>query len=273
MAEMLEKCVQLKTRLEGGEKIHVAICTPLYGGIGMVDYFTSLMDTISMLRSLGIGCEFFYLKYESLIQRGRNTLCTLALNKPEVTHVLFIDSDIKWHQYDVLKLLNDDKQLVGGLYPKKSLNHNRIFNIEQILKMKESKYNSGVSDEQIIKHHLVDYNLNFSDNRKVNTDGTMEVKYIATGFMMIKREVFNRMKEMHPEWAYVDDIHKNQIPNLYAYFDCFIFEGRYLSEDWGFCERWRQCGGEVYADLLIPLTHIGTFNYEGRILSTLKLDK
>jgi hypothetical protein len=274
MAEMLEKCTQLKLRLDGGEKIYVAICTPLYGGVGMVDFFMSLMETVIMLRSLGIGCEFFYLKYESLIQRGRNTLCGLALNKPEVTHVFFIDGDIKWHPYDVLKLLNNDKQLVGGLYPKKNIVFDRMFSIENILKIKDNKYNNGLTDEQIVKHHLVDYNLNFSENKKINTDGTMEVKYIATGFMMIKREVFDKMKELHPEWEYNDDIHsgKEKIPNLYAYFDCFIHEGRYLSEDWGFCERWRQCGGLVHADIMIPLTHIGTFNYEGRIMSTVRID-
>jgi hypothetical protein len=133
------------------------------------------------------------LKYESLIQRGRNTLCGLALNKPEVTHVFFIDGDIKWHPYDVLKLLNNDKQLVGGLYPKKNIVFDRMFSIENILKIKDNKYNNGLTDEQIVKHHLVDYNLNFSDNKKINTDGTMEVKYIATGFMMIKREVFDKM--------------------------------------------------------------------------------
>ena len=123
MTEILKNFPCLKFKIENGEKISVAICTPLYGGIGMVDFFLCLMDTINLLKSLNIGCKFINLKYESLVQRGRNTLTALALNDPEVTHVFFIDGDIKWNPVDVLRLLNDDKHLVGGLYPKKKYKH------------------------------------------------------------------------------------------------------------------------------------------------------
>lgn len=129
------------------------------------------------------------------------------------------------------------------------------------------------SDEEMIRHNLVNYNLNYSENENV-VDGLMEVKHVATGFMMIKRKVFETFQKEHPEWAYIDDIHigAQKIPNLYAYFDCYIKNGKYLSEDWAFCDRWTTCGGKIYADITIGLTHIGTVNYEGRILSTIKIN-
>jgi hypothetical protein len=37
--------------------------------------------------------------------------------------------------------------------------------------------------------------------------------------------------------------------------------GRPLSEDYSFCERWRQCGGEVWCGVDYPIGHIGNFTY------------
>lgn len=266
--DILNNFPNLKLRLENEEKICIAICTPFYGGIGTVDYFACLMDTIDLLKSVGIKHHFLNLKYESLIQRGRNTLVAMALNYSDTTHVFFIDSDIKWNAHDVLKLINNDKPLVAGIYPKKIYQFDKLKKIDKILEMKKFSYNESLSDNDIIKHNLVYYNLNFTDSRKIEGN-LLEVKHVATGFMMIKRSVFDTLKERHPEWEYKDDINLEKISNLYAYFDCYISQEtkQYLSEDWAFCERWKECGGKIYADLTIPLTHIGPIGYEGRIMS------
>lgn len=270
MTDILKSFPLVRFKIENGEKLGVAICTPLYGGIGMVEYFLCLMDTINLLKSLGIGCKFLHLKYESLVQRGRNTLTALALNDPDVTHVMFIDGDIKWNPVDVLRLLNDDKDIVGGLYPKKAYKFDRIKNYEKILQSKTNKQNVDLTDEQIIRHHLVDYNFNCTENKQI-VNGLLEVRHLATGFIMIKRNVFDTLRAKHPEWAYIDDIHPNKIPNLHAFFDCFILNGQYLSEDWAFCDRWRSAEGKIYANLLISLVHIGSMEYDGRILTTLNM--
>jgi hypothetical protein len=56
-----------------------------------------------------------------------------------------------------------------------------------------------------------------------------------------------------------------QSPNLFALFDCIIDHetGAYLSEDYSFCRRWRQIGGEIWIDGASNLTHTGPYEFVG----------
>ena len=45
---------------------------------------------------------------------------------PDSTHFLFIDNDITWDPVDIFKLLLADKDLIGGIYPLKSYEWNKL---------------------------------------------------------------------------------------------------------------------------------------------------
>ena len=55
-------------------------------------------------------------------------------------------------------------------------------------------------------------------------------------------------------------------PRIHAFFETLIHpvSGRYLSEDFAFCHRWRSTGGDVWVDVQTPLGHEGSFMFEGR---------
>lgn len=98
-----------------------------------------------ILHRLGILFEIKYLFNESLIERARNEIvrnpwpscahngapCTLPSAEPQVrmfldnplnmTHLIFIDSDIEFDARDVLRMLSHKKQLICGAYPKKAI--------------------------------------------------------------------------------------------------------------------------------------------------------
>ena len=40
---------------------------------------------------------------------------------------------------------------------------------------------------------------------------------------------------------------------------------RYLSEDYYFSRLWQECGGEIWADLAMPLTHFGNRAFKGHV--------
>jgi hypothetical protein len=64
----------------------------------------------------------------------------------------------------------------------------------------------------------------------------------------------------------VDDVGlgKQYEPMMYSIFDCKIDErGHYLSEDWLFCRRWQEIGGDVWLDPSISLNHYGHFCFQG----------
>ena len=54
-------------------------------------------------------------------------------------------------------------------------------------------------------------------------------------------------------------------PHRFALFDCLIdpATGVYLSEDFAFCRRWTDLGGEIWIDVESRLTHVGPHAFVG----------
>ena len=84
----------------------------------------------------------------------------------------------------------------------------------------------------------------------------MKVDYAGTGFMLIKREVFEKIEEATPHLA-----HEEIDGPTHAFFDTSIEEGVYLSEDYFFCKRWSEIGGDIWMDPTVKLKHHGTCAY------------
>lgn len=233
------------------QPIRLLICTPCYNHTCDSRYVQCLLDTQTFFSKLSIDIEISFIGCESLITRGRNIFVSRFLNNPNNTHMLFIDSDITWTPIDILRLLKSNKALCGGVYPFKRYNWERL---------------TEVYDSDDIPH-LLNYNVNFDPNNTQVNDSLIKVKHIATGFMMIRRDVFTKLIESYPEKKYTDDCgyFKTEEENkfLYAFFDCQVVNNRYLSEDFYFCHLWEIIGGEVYANMSIKLTHWGSNGYEG----------
>lgn len=170
---------------------------------------------------------------DSLVSRARNTL-TAEFLKTDCTHLLFIDSDLVFDAKQVQRLLDHDLDVVGGCYPKKQQGP-----LEWVCNIRP-----GVETP--------------------TSDGLQEVRYIGTGFMMVKRAVFERMMAAHPEIAYRPDPRPTETEwDFWAvgpYQDAQGFR-RYLSEDWYFCQRWLDLGGKVFADTRVILKHVGQAVY------------
>ena len=49
----------------------------------------------------------------------------------------------------------------------------------------------------------------------------------------------------------------------YAFFDTMIADGESLPEDYSFCRRWRDIGGEIWIDLDSRFSHVGNYVYKG----------
>ena len=121
-------------------------------------------------------------------------------------------------------------------------------------------------------HNLVDYNLNYLDKQIHVKNNTIKVKHIATGFTLIKRHVIESMIKAFPSTKYTDDVNfLTSAENKYAYalFDCSVENSTYCSEDWVFCNRWRNMGGNIFFDVTISLTHTGLEDYKGLYMSSI----
>ena len=215
-------------------KYHIHFAIPCYGGQINEPTFTSFLRFILMAQRHGLQWSLDTMVNESLVTRARNNLVAKMMTNDKATHFMFIDADIRFQPESIFQMLLCEKDIIGGLYPKKALPISYVINVKP--------------GTQII-----------NDIFPVDTMGT--------GFMMFKKTVVEKMIEHYgPTTKYVDDVGlgKQFEPYMYSLFDTEIDEkGHYLSEDWTFCRRWQKLGGEIYAHAKVLLNHCGHYEFAG----------
>jgi len=184
--------------------------------------------------------------------------------------MLFIDSDVHFNPQDVIALLALDKDVIGGPYPKKSINWNNIALAARNHPEMEAKELETLVGEYV-------FNV-VKGTQQFQVTEPLEVMEIGTGFMMVKREVFSKMAIQYPTIRYKPD-HVGQANfdgsrYIHAYFDTVIDSvdsitgggsDRYLSEDYMFCQMWRKMGGEIYLCPWMKTQHIGSYAFTGNM--------
>jgi hypothetical protein len=223
--------MQIQVNIDYLRQQRVHICMPCYGGMLTESTFMSYIKWSNTCRQLGLDWTIETMTNESLISRARNTLVAKFLNTPQSTHLMFVDADIGWEPWHLLVLLNADKDVIGGLYPMKTMPVKWVVNGFD-----------GAKEEE----HL------------------QEVSKTGTGFMLIKRHVFDKLARHPSVKTFANDIGlpKELDPHMKTYFDTAVRENRYYSEDWTFCENWRDFGGEVWVDKRVLLKHTGTYVFD-----------
>lgn len=256
-------------------KPYLYILTPCYGSMCFVNYISCLLETVKVFNKYGIEFQVEFCRNDSLVSRARNNLVARAMTNERTTHIMFIDTDITWSSNDIIKLMMTNEMLVGGIYPLKNINWNKLNDIQK-WKDKRDKQTiiKNLSDEQLIQHNVLQYNVNYNvSNNQVSIEKNLiDVRHLATGFMMIRRETIETMQKAFPSTKYTDDVsclepHENK--HAYALFDCGVIDDHYYSEDFLFCQRWINMGGKVKADITINLYHTGIYDFKGSLLVNL----
>ena len=239
---------------------NVMIATPAFANMVSAIYMTSVIDLKLEAHKRDIPLDIKTCGNESLITRARNNLVALFLDNPHYTHLMFIDADIGFNPLAFFKMLDFDKDIVSGVYPHKTINWSKLKNIAD-------------TNPQQIPQKLLHYNLNIANPEKTEyLNGFIKVLDAATGFMLIKKNVFEKMIDAYPELAYKADCNGatslNQLKH-WAFFDCMIdpTSKRYLSEDYTFCRRWQQLNGEIWCDVTSPMSHMGNYIFQGDVSS------
>ena len=223
---------QIQVNIDYLKTTRVHICMPCYGGMLTESTFMSYIKWSNAARQLGIDWTMETMTNESLISRARNTLTAKFLHNKDSTHLMFIDADIGWEPWHLMVLLDRQVDVIGGLYPMKSL--------------------------------PVKWCVNGFDGAEEGANGLQEVTKTGTGFLLIKRDVFEKL-DAHPAVKpFINDIGLpvELNPHMKTYFDTAVRENRYYSEDWTFCENWRDIGGKVWVDKRVLLKHTGTYVFD-----------
>jgi len=230
---------QIQVNIDYLKTTRVHICMPCYGGQLTESTFMSYIKWSNTARQLGIDWTMETLTNESLISRARNTLTAKFLHNKDSTHLLFIDADIGFEPWHILVLLNRQVDVIGGLYPMKSM--------------------------------PIKWCVNGIEGGEEGTEGLQEVSKTGTGFLLIKRDVFEKLNAHPATKPFINDIGLPEELNPYmkTYFDTAVRENRYYSEDWTFCENWRDLGGKIWVDKRVLLRHTGTYTFAHEAQETL----
>jgi choline kinase len=207
----------------------------------------SILKLLNSAKETGLNMSFYPIFFESLVSRARNAAVAHFLEDEENTHLLFIDSDIIFEPEDVYRLIQADKDVIAGMYPKKYIVWDRL------------KKNPDAE--------RVDFPI--GGEIKVTDDDYVESNYLPTGFLMVKREAILKLIAEHPELKYRNDIdgYGFDNDNFYNLFNAGVRNGIYESEDWGFCSLWKESGGQVLIHPDINLKHVGWHEYSGNLIN------
>lgn len=227
-------------------------------------YFVPIIDNgLGMVRANFMEC--FLAGFQGLqifVKRISDSHCGRAMNKAsadflasDCDEMIVIDSDIIFSPEDIQLLISHDLPIVFGAYPKRQPEHQ--------------------------------FCLCTLENFDGDTEADLvEVRRAGKGFMRVKREVLDKMKEismpyanhLRPEWDFFQSgvvydemscmktekkipVHNVELESISGEVMFVGYEPEFLSEDWYFCEKARSLGYKIMVDQRTRLKHEGDIQF------------
>jgi hypothetical protein len=248
-------------RPQGGGPARIWLAAPCYGGMANIAFMRSVLDLQAACQQRGIGLHVELMGGDALITRARSRLAAQFLAS-DATHLFYVDADIGFRPENVFRLLKAGHAVSGGVYPLKRVEWDKA--------RKASL--AGAPDLEAASLGYVVRFIPTPDNSVEVENGFAKVTYVGTGFMMLKRDAVQKVVAAHPELtARMGDMADKAAAECVMIFETMIEPetGQYLSEDYAFCRRWRDLGGEIWADMESPLTHVGHTAYSGSLVQAM----
>jgi hypothetical protein len=252
--------------IKGLKPYSIMVATPVHSDVS-IHYTQSLLELQKWCIKNHVWLEFNIMK-SSLVTQGRN-MCVSAFLNSKCSHLLFIDSDIAFNREAPYRLIACDKDIISIPYPLKDMNWDKALAL-----IKEGKIKTA---QDLRNKGFYRYPFKVEDNNAIKVkDNVIEVTHSPTGFMMIKRSVFEKMIAHYGDSMAIDQDSvlngKNErLKNMYNFFDTLYIPEKkhYLGEDFAFCKRWKDIGGKCHAWIMDYITHVGEHQYTGRFADEL----
>lgn len=204
------------------------------------DTAQSLYDLGQLLSGENVPSRLKWIACADIVDL-RNLFITMWYYKqPQASHLLMVDSDMRFSPFMVWDMLQFGKPVTGCFYAR------REFPVSVVGK--------AINDTDTIDNVV---------------NGHLKVQGVGAGVLLIKRTAIDEMIAKMPDIIDGSDNHpvasslkSYDLPHLLRPFDQVRFDnGGRLSEDLSFCHRWRECGGEVWANVHHYVGHIGPFEW------------
>jgi len=212
------------------------ISVPNISGKVETEFMCSVLSTMRELNDRKVPVEISFEQFNADIALARSHIVTEFL-KTKHTHLLMIDDDMTWEPAALHRLVYANRPIVAVAGPKKSYP----------LRFACSK----VDDEGKFLPITIDMD-----------SGAANVNHVGAAFMLFQRVALEKMVEHYKDVAFVGSDGKKSV----ALFAPIVINDFYMAEDYAFCHRWRNIGGELFICPDVPLGHIGRHKYHGSLM-------
>src|SRR5262245_40893944 len=256
----------------------ILIGTPAYDGVLTVACVSSVLQLMESMKKTEPDISFKWRQVPgTLVDQARNFLASHVLENRDYTHLLFVDSDMGFSPALVAKMLHFDRLVVGCMYPLKHIDLQRVYaeaRSHPEVRVAIAKALNFVGSAAMITESA---GSGSSGKAAIRMEqGFVRVRYAGAGLMLIKREVFEQLKERFPQlWCSINAEAQAHLGLSEGVLQCFSSfqdsKGMFMGEDVSFCHRWIDgCGGEIWACISEEVTHVGRFTYTGRFIDRLQ---
>lgn len=198
----------------------VVFCCPSLAG-PTAPFIEALERSIPLITGAGWDEAFVQELGCPYISHARATMLRKALDGGADV-IVFLDYDLSWRPEDLLKLIETPDPVVAGLYR---------------YKKDDEEYMGAIMDG--------------ADGRPVvRADGCIRGFRVPAGFLKVTREAVRTFMRAYPELVYGHA--ENPSVDL---FNHGAHEGVWYGEDMAFSRRWKDCGGEIWIQPDLSLTH------------------
>lgn len=227
---------------------------------GLVDihYMRSIFDLQAECHKRKCSLQL-HLHKASLVTFGRNA-CTASFLSSDYTHMIFVDTDIQFNAKDIFRMIDANKEVVLIPYPLKY-------------------YDWKKADEMYTNYKIPVNKGGYVWPVKVSTpedmtvdNGIIEIEHGPAGCMVIQKSAFERLINCYPEMklrqkTLIDEkTHSNEF--TYNFWDTMYIkeENRIVGEDFAFCKRFKEAGGNIFALIDAEITHHGSAPFKARFI-------
>lgn len=223
----------------------VLICVPAFGQSVAAQTMEALFSTAQWLTANQINNRLCWFSAADIVE-VRNLFLTIWYDcNPGYSHLLFVDADMGFSPHLVRDMLTFGKPLTGTLYAKRQMPARCVGTLFE-------------------GHTSADVRQGF-----------LPARDLGCGVMMITRRVVETMLKKWPEMSdglpnVLSQAADFKLKRLIRAFDPIREGDMRLSEDISFCHRWRECDGEIWANIEHRISHVGPFDYAIRYAGVLE---
>ena len=191
--------------------------------------------------------------------RARSRIVRMFL-ETDNTDLLMWDSDVVPRDMNAIHaMVASEKDVIALPYPRKAL-HWEV--VADNVRDEDEQTLHGRQTGAELEGYGLDWPVRILDQKHV--DGIARVSEVGLGFTLVRRHVLEKMVTRYKdELGFIDSIEGRRWPTV-ALFQLYLKDGDLLSEDYSFCRRWREMGGDVHL-LIDPARHIGTYSFGGTL--------